>query len=213
MPSAPKKPTQNWWVDQRLRTRGMPTRSLARDGRTGAGRRKASFRTISATLGYSRLTSSSLALTTRISLTSSTRPFGTGVAADDALPALRRAAPCSTAGRAPSGSCTSMNVRLQLTGHQWQTVSALVVLVYVSASIVSKPRKRVARRPARQSSAQSAAPIAPASPEYGWTTISASGTLPRMKSTCALTTARLRCVPPCRTNLRPTARRFWSWPA
>src|SRR3972149_5520055 len=28
-----------------------------------------------------------------------------------------------------------------------------------------------------------------------------------MKSTCALTTARLRCVPPCSTNLRPTARK------
>src|SRR5262245_34241670 len=30
MPSASKKPTQNWWVDQRLRTRGMPTRRRSR---------------------------------------------------------------------------------------------------------------------------------------------------------------------------------------
>ena len=29
----------------------------------------------------------------------------------------------------PSGSCTSMKVRVQLTGHHLQTVSALVVLV------------------------------------------------------------------------------------
>src|SRR5882724_9216950 len=30
-PSATKKPSQNWWVDQILRTRGMPTRSSDRD--------------------------------------------------------------------------------------------------------------------------------------------------------------------------------------
>ena len=42
---------------------------------------------------------------------------------------------------------------------------------------------------------------------------SASGTLPRMKSTCAFTTAMFRWVPPCSTNLLPTARRFWSCPA
>src|SRR5260370_16507987 len=32
-PSSVKKPTQNWWVDQRFRTRGIPIRSSARDGR------------------------------------------------------------------------------------------------------------------------------------------------------------------------------------
>ena len=106
-----------------------------------------------------------------------------------------------------------MKVRVQLIGHHLQTVSGLVVLVYVSASTVSKPRNRLGAPRWRQSAAQSAAPIAPASPEYGWTTTSASGTLPRMKSTWALTTAMLRCVPPCRMNFRPAARRFWSWPA
>ena len=37
----------------------------------------------------------------------------------------------------PSGSCTSMNVRLQLTGHQVHVVCSLVVLVYWSDSIMS----------------------------------------------------------------------------
>src|SRR5262245_350520 len=37
MPSAPKKPTQNWWVDQRLSTRGMPMRSAARGFAAGSG--------------------------------------------------------------------------------------------------------------------------------------------------------------------------------
>src|SRR3954469_17146730 len=30
-PSATRKPSQNWWVDHMLRTRGMPTRSSERD--------------------------------------------------------------------------------------------------------------------------------------------------------------------------------------
>src|SRR5689334_15302532 len=37
MPSASKKPTQNWCVDQRLSTRGMPTRSAARGFAAGSG--------------------------------------------------------------------------------------------------------------------------------------------------------------------------------
>src|SRR5882672_1757878 len=37
MPSAPKKPIQNWCVDHRLRTRGMPTRSSARGFDSGSG--------------------------------------------------------------------------------------------------------------------------------------------------------------------------------
>src|SRR5688572_11739682 len=36
MPSAAKKPIQNWCVDQRLRTRGMPTRSLFRGFGSGS---------------------------------------------------------------------------------------------------------------------------------------------------------------------------------
>src|ERR1700730_7399117 len=37
MPSASKKPTQSWWVDQRLSTRGMPMRSAARGFAAGSG--------------------------------------------------------------------------------------------------------------------------------------------------------------------------------
>src|SRR5439155_1656030 len=77
----------------------------------------------------------------------------------------------------------------------------------------SKPRKPDALPCCFRSPAQRAAPMAPASPEYGWSTTSASGTLPRMKSTCAFTTAMLRWVPPWSTNLRPAARRFCSCPA
>src|SRR5262245_34822727 len=38
MPSSPNSATQNWWVDQRFRTRGMPTRSLLRDDDLGLSR-------------------------------------------------------------------------------------------------------------------------------------------------------------------------------
>ena len=74
------------------------------------------------------MTSSSFAFTTRISLTSSTSPLG------QELPLITRSQPSASGtllhGRplAP-GSCTSMKVRLQLTGHHLQTVSAAVVLV------------------------------------------------------------------------------------
>src|SRR5438093_330196 len=37
-PSAPNRPTQNWCVDQTFRARGMPTRSLDRDGAGAAER-------------------------------------------------------------------------------------------------------------------------------------------------------------------------------
>src|SRR5215510_2537478 len=37
MPSASKKPTQNWCVDQRLSTRGMPTRRRSRGFAGGSG--------------------------------------------------------------------------------------------------------------------------------------------------------------------------------
>ena len=74
------------------------------------------------------MTSSSFALTVRISLASSTSPLG------HELPLMTRSQPAASGTLlqerpwAP-GSCTSMNVRVQLTGHQWQTVAALVVLV------------------------------------------------------------------------------------
>src|SRR5437867_6905605 len=91
-------------------------------------RRNASFRTMSATLGYSRLTSSSFAFTTRISLTSSTSPLG------HELPLMTRSHPGASGSLLHSrpfapGSCTSMYVRVQLIGHHLQTVWALVVLV------------------------------------------------------------------------------------
>src|SRR5689334_19207385 len=37
MPSASKKPIQNWCVDQRLSTRGMPTRTCWRGFAAGSG--------------------------------------------------------------------------------------------------------------------------------------------------------------------------------
>src|SRR6266852_7834722 len=129
-------------------------------------RRNASFRTISATLGYSRLTSSSFALTTRISLTSSTSPLG------QELLLITRSQPGASGSLLherplPPGSWTSMNVRVQLIGPHLQTVSALVVLEYFSPAIVAKPRNVDALPFLRQSATHSAAPIAPASPEYG----------------------------------------------
>ena len=74
--------------------------------------------------------------TTRISLASSSSPFG------QELPLITRSQPSTSAtllhGRPlPSGRRTSMKVRLQLTGHQLQVVCSLVVLVYSSASITS----------------------------------------------------------------------------
>ena len=77
-----------------------------------------------------------LFLTTRISLASSSSPFG------QELPLITRSQP-STSGTLlhgrplPSGSRTSMKVRLQFTGHQLQVVCSLVVLVYSSDSITS----------------------------------------------------------------------------
>ena len=128
-PSAPKKPTQNWWVDQRFRTRGMPTRRLARDGGgLGAG---AAERVRPNHLGNVRVLTLDLlelGLDPRISLTSSTSPLG------QELPLMTRSQPGASgsllhARPAAPGSCTSMKVRVQLTGHHLQTVSALVVLV------------------------------------------------------------------------------------
>ena len=73
------------------------------------------------------MTSSSFAFTVRISFASSTSPFG------HEFPLMTRSQPGASgtllhARPAAPGSCTSMNVRVQLTGHHLQTVSALVVL-------------------------------------------------------------------------------------
>ena len=72
----------------------------------------------------------------RISLASSTNPFG------QELPLMTRSHPAPSGtllhGRPrPFGSFTSMNVRLQLTGHHVHVVLSFVVLVYSSDSITS----------------------------------------------------------------------------
>ena len=74
--------------------------------------------------------------TIRISLASSSKPFG------QELPLMTRSQPAPSGtllhGRPrPSGSRTSMNVRLQLTGHQVHVVLLFVTLVYSSDSITS----------------------------------------------------------------------------
>src|SRR5678815_4857025 len=87
-PSAPKNATQNWWVDHRFRTRGMPIRSLARDGPgLGAG---AAERVLPNHLGNVRvLTLDLLELGLDLSQLVGVldQALGTRVAADDALPA------------------------------------------------------------------------------------------------------------------------------
>src|SRR5262245_26167926 len=104
MPSAPKKPTQNWWVDQRLRTRGIPTRRSARDDAGvdfGAG---AAERVLPNHLGNVRVVTLDL-LELRLDDAQLVgvldEPLGARVAADHALPAgqERQLAPGS-AGRA-----------------------------------------------------------------------------------------------------------------
>ena len=72
----------------------------------------------------------------RISLASSTNPFG------QELPLMTRSQPAPSGtllhGRPrPFGSLTSMNVRLQLTGHHVHVVFSFVVLEYSSDSITS----------------------------------------------------------------------------
>src|SRR5712671_8152265 len=105
-----------------------------------------------------------------------------------------------------------MKLRWQLTGHQLQTVSFAVVVVYVNFSITSKPRNCDWPPFSHQSSETRAAPIAPASPEYGCTTTSASGTFDLIKSTCVFTTARFLCVPPCKIYFLPTFVRVFTPP-
>ena len=77
-----------------------------------------------------------LFFTMRISLTSSSSPFG------QELPLITRSQPSASGTLlherpAPPGMRASMNVRLQFTGHQLQVVSGFVVLVYSSDSIRS----------------------------------------------------------------------------
>src|SRR5207247_5068358 len=91
-------------------------------------RRNASLRTISATLGYSRLTSSSFAFTTRISYAVLCLQY------KHELPLITRSQPSASgtllhARPLAPGSWTSMTVRVQLIGHHLQTVSAAVVVV------------------------------------------------------------------------------------
>src|ERR1700730_7505316 len=167
---------------------------------------------MSAILGKACLVFSIPALITFISFKSSTSPLGQELftmprSHPSERGTLLHSRPC------PPGSWTSMKLRWQLTGHQLQTVSFAVVVVYVRLSITSKPRNWDCPPFSHQSSDTSAAPIAPASPEYGCTTTSASGTFERMKSTCVLTTARFLCVPPWRINFLPTCPRLFMPPA
>src|SRR5437867_85740 len=99
-PSAVNRPIQNWWVDQRLRTRGTPMRRLARDG---AGADPAE-RVLANHLGNVRVLTLDL-LELRLHhahlVDVLDEPLGARVAADHALPALgqRHLAP-----RAPLGA-------------------------------------------------------------------------------------------------------------
>jgi len=75
-------------------------------------------------------------LTMRISFASSSSPFG------HELPLITRSQPAPSGtllhGRPrPSGTRTSMNVRLQLTGHHVHVVCSFVVLAYSSDSMTS----------------------------------------------------------------------------
>src|SRR6266851_1618583 len=129
---------------------------------------------MSAILGNAFLVFSIPALITFISFKSSTKPLG------HELFTITRSQPRDNGTLLherpwPPGNSTSMKLRWQLTGHQLQTVSFAVVVVYVNFSITSKPRNCDWPPFSHQSSETSAAPIAPASPEYGCTTTSASG--------------------------------------
>src|SRR3981189_762591 len=83
MPSDVRKPNQNWWVDQRLRTRGMPTRSSDRglDPTEGFGANHFShvrIRTL-------RLLEPGFHHPHLVDVLD--QPFRAGIAADDAFPA------------------------------------------------------------------------------------------------------------------------------
>src|ERR1700689_2698250 len=119
---------------------------------------------MSAMLGKAFLVFSISALITFISFTSSTSPLG------QELLTITRSHPVESGtllhGRPPPfKSSTSIKLRWHVTGHQWQTVSSEVVLLYCSCAIASNPRNCVRPPASYQSSETSAAPIAPASPE------------------------------------------------
>src|SRR5215469_18794063 len=121
---------------------------------------------MSAIFGKAFLVFSIPALITFISFRSSTRPLG------QELLTITRSHPEGSGtllqGRPlPSRSSTSMKLRWQLTGHQRHTVSAEVKFLYINFSMESNPRNVVFPPFFHHSSATSAAPIAPASPEYG----------------------------------------------
>ena len=149
-----------------------------------------------------------------ISFTSSTRPFSQ-------VAIIRRCSPnisgtfvtFFTGMKSFAGSVrTSINVRRQLFLQKLQRVDSLRVVRYSILRTESSPTNVVCW-PLRHSRSDScAAPIAPDSPQCSCTIISgcfpAARKLLRMKSTSALTTARLFWVPPCNTKREPSAARF-----
>src|SRR5689334_21568033 len=76
----------------------------------------------------------------------------------------------------PSGVLVSMNVREQLLGQKWQTVDSSLTLVYLRLIAASRPMNVDEPRRFTTRSVSSAAPIAPASPGWGWTRTDAPGT-------------------------------------
>ena len=106
-----------------------------------------------------------------------------------------------------------MNVRMHLFLQKLHRVRSSRVTRYSIRCTLSRPTN-VVRLPCSRVSrcASSAQPIAPLSPQCGCTMMRGSMPVPlnrvRMKSTCALTAARLCCVPPCSTNVCPSFARF-----
>src|SRR4029077_7417358 len=119
---------------------------------------------MSAIFGKACLVFSIPALITFISFKSSTSPLG------QELLTITRSHPRDSGTLLqerpwPPGNWTSMKLRWQFTGHQLQTVSLAVVVVYVHVSITANPRNCDRPPFSHQSRDTSAAPIAPASPE------------------------------------------------
>ena len=149
-----------------------------------------------------------------ISFTSSTKPFSQ-------VAMIRRCSPSMSgtfvtfliATNSFAGSVrTSINVRRQLFLQKLQRVDSLRVVRYWILRTASRPTNVVCWPFFHRRSDSWAAPMAPDSPQCSWTIISgcrpAARKLFRIKSTSALTTARLFCVPPCNTNRVPSAARF-----
>src|SRR5213592_683852 len=164
-PRAVNRPIQNWWVDQRFRTRGTPTRRLARDG---AGADSAE-RVLANHLGNVRVLTLDL-LELRLHhahlVDVLDEPLRTRVAADHALPALgqRHLAP-----RAPLGAGQlDVDERARAVDR-----APLADGLGGRGGGVGQGRDRVEAAEARRLALcagdrkQRAAPMAPASPEYG----------------------------------------------